>query len=400
MPRTRNKPTKAFEVLNKKSGAEIYILDEISSWTENNASEFKRKIDAIGENEQVKLYINSPGGSVDQGLAIYNLIKPLANRMEAHVIGMALSTASWLAMSAGKVCMRENSLMMIHNPTTWGMGDEDDLESATSMLKKVKDIIVNVYATKSGKSKEEIAEMMSKETWMTAEEAMEHGFVDEVADEEPEVGMYNIDNLELPQNVYNAVSKWKNAKVPDSSSRYRGHNQDPEPQSKKRSMKNLLKILVENKIINSVDTEESDVVLAISDFFKSKNGQSERITALQNQLEEKDSQIEELRKVAAETAVNAYVQSRAIPENEKDAWVEMYLENRDRTVKLLENRKPEPVGGEPIQGLGVPGAANGPQTELDKLQNEYDQETDSWKKGEIARKMRNIRKNLAEKKAE
>lgn len=380
----RNRLKSAFEVLNSGNQSEIYILDEIHEWSETNVRRFKEKLNAIPPGSKVKLYINSPGGQIDIGLAVHNMIKPIASRVETHIIGMALSTASWIGMSANRVVMRRNALMMIHNPTTWGMGDEKDFESAIQMLKKCKDVIVDTYMQKSGKSKDEIVEMMDKTTWMTADEALEHGFIDEVADEDPELGMYDVGNLKkkLPANIYNSVLEWKNPQVPDSAGQCSLQNDLQPPNSEKREMKNLLKVLVENKVIASADADEAEVVIAL------KNSMSSKDLEIKN-LKEQNSKLKqdarEMAKAAAEVAVNSYVQSGVIESDETEFWVENYLTDKDRTINVLDKRKPKSRSNEPLNMGNGTEPEHG--SELEKLQNAYNKETDSWKRGELSRKI-------------
>lgn len=381
----RNRIKSQLEVLNNAKATEIYILDEILDFSECSPRAFRMIKDSIPPDSKIKMYINSPGGSVFPCLAIYNMIKPIASRVEVHIIGAAWSAASFIGLSAGKIVMRRNALMMLHNPSAWGIsGEEKDLETAVELLKKAKEVVAQTYIEKSGKSKDEIYAMMEKTTWLTADEALEHGFIDEVSDEEAEAGMYEIENLKewLPSNIYNSVSAWKNPQVPDSAGQCSLQNDLQPPNSEKREMKNLLKVLVENKVIASADADEAEVVIAL------KNSMSAKDLEIKN-LKEQNSQLKqdarEMAKAAAEVAVNSYVQSGVIESDETEFWVENYLTDKDRTINVLDKRKPKSRSNEPLNMGNGTEPEHG--SELEKLQNAYNKETDSWKRGELARKI-------------
>lgn len=393
-----NRLKSALEVFNTGKSSEIYILDEILDYSECSPRAFRLMKDSIPIENKIKMYINSPGGSVFPCLAIYNMIKPIASRVEVHIIGAAWSAASFIGLSAGKIVMRRNALMMLHNPSAWGIsGEEKDLEIAVELLKKAKEVVAQTYTEKSGKSKDEIYAMMEKTTWLTADEALEHGFIDEVSDEEAETGMYEIENLKdwLPANIYNSVSRWRNPKLPAVANSCHGHIDNTDPKSEKREMKNLLKVLVENKVIASADADEADVVIALKNSMSAKDLEIENLKKKNEQLE-KDAV--EMAKAAANVAVNAYVESGVIEKDEVEFWIENYLNDKDRTVKVLDNRKPKKWDNPPLN-LGNQTEPE-PATELEKLQNNYDKETDPWKRGEIARNMKKLRKKLEEESAE
>lgn len=165
--------------------AEIRIFGEIG-W-EVSASEFIAAIDQLGEAD-LDIRINSVGGSVFEGLHIFNRLKMHAGSVTATIEGLAASMASVIAMAASRVEMVESSLMMIHNPATSAWGDQKDLEKAAETLAKIKDVLVDAYL-RSGKSREEIATLMDEETWFTAAEAVENGFADIVVSLDDEQGL-------------------------------------------------------------------------------------------------------------------------------------------------------------------------------------------------------------------
>lgn len=132
------------------------------------------------DGDDVELEINSPGGYVDAGSEIYTAIKEYSGNVTAKITGQACSAASFLALAADKVLMSPTAQMMIHRAATVAEGNTDDFASAYQALDSIDQSLVNVYADKTGLDKQEIYQMMSKTTWLNAQQALDKGFVDEI----------------------------------------------------------------------------------------------------------------------------------------------------------------------------------------------------------------------------
>ena len=175
--------------------AEISIYDEIGFWGVSAAS-FAQNLKSCGNNlKQINLHIHSPGGDVFDGIAIYNLLKNHPANVIVYIDGLAASMASVIAMAGNEVIMPENAMMMIHKP--WGIqgGDAEDMRKYADLLDKVENTLIPAYATKTGKTPEELAEMLSAETWLNGKECVEQGFADKLA--EPLVAMASIKSRKL-----------------------------------------------------------------------------------------------------------------------------------------------------------------------------------------------------------
>lgn len=175
--------------------AEISIYDEIGFWGVSAAS-FAQDLKSCGNNlKQINLHIHSPGGDVFDGIAIYNLLKNHPANVTVFIDGLAASMASVIAMAGNEVIMPENAMMMIHKP--WGIqgGDAEDMRKYADLLDKVENTLIPAYATKTGKTPEELAEMLSAETWLNGKECVEQGFADKLA--EPLVAMASIKSRKL-----------------------------------------------------------------------------------------------------------------------------------------------------------------------------------------------------------
>jgi ATP-dependent Clp protease, protease subunit len=175
-----------YKIVNKSDKAEIWIYEEIGEdfWTGGGvtAKNFQKELSAITA-KQIDLHINSPGGAVFDGVAIYNLIKQHPANVTTYIDGIAASIASVIALAGDKVVMAANALYMMHNPSGMVMGTAADMRSLADVLDKIRGTMTGVYAAKSGRADDEISALLDAETWMTADEAREFGFVDEIADE-------------------------------------------------------------------------------------------------------------------------------------------------------------------------------------------------------------------------
>lgn len=157
---------------------EVSIYDEIG-FGGVTAKQFAADIKKL-KGQHIDLRINSVGGSVTEGAAIYNALKRHKGGLTVHVDGLAASMASVIAMAGEETRMAENALIMIHNPWSMTMGDADDLRKEADVLDKLKSTLVNAYVRKSGQPRASIEKMMDDETWLDAGEALRLGFVDEI----------------------------------------------------------------------------------------------------------------------------------------------------------------------------------------------------------------------------
>ncbi len=164
--------------------AELWIYEDIGEdfWGEGvSAKTLVQEIAAL-QVPDIHVHINSAGGSVWDGQAIYTALRRHPANVTTFVDGLAASIASVVAMAGSPVVMSENALMMIHDPYALAMGTGADLRAAADVLDKVGDTITGVYADKSGKAREDIAAAMTEETWFTAEEAIAFGLADEMSE--------------------------------------------------------------------------------------------------------------------------------------------------------------------------------------------------------------------------
>lgn len=165
-------------VTNEK--AEIFIYDVIDPFFGFGAQDLIRELREFDNVEEIVVAINSPGGSVKDGIAIYNLLANHAAVVTTRIDFAAYSIASVIALAGDSVQIAENGLFMIHDPSTFSFGTAEDLRRDAEVLDVHKDVILQTYVRKTGIDRQELSQLMSDETWFTAEEALDRGFVDEI----------------------------------------------------------------------------------------------------------------------------------------------------------------------------------------------------------------------------
>ena len=135
---------------------------------------------AAEKSEPLEVYINSGGGDIFAASEIYSAIREYSGDVKIHVVGLAASAASVIAC-AGKSDISPTAQIMVHNVSSATSGDYHDMDKMSEILQKANETIANAYITKSGMTKEKALEIMDKETWLTADEAVELGLIDEIA---------------------------------------------------------------------------------------------------------------------------------------------------------------------------------------------------------------------------
>lgn len=144
------------------------------------ARDIKAQLDSMGDVEDITVRINSPGGDVFDGLAIFNLLSEHPAKISVKVDGYAASIASIIAMAGDSIDVAQNAMFMIHNPWTFAAGDAGEMRKQADVLDKVKDSLIGTYQTRVGFDEGELSALMDSETWYSADEAVKFGFADTV----------------------------------------------------------------------------------------------------------------------------------------------------------------------------------------------------------------------------
>lgn len=201
---------------------DLYIYGEVVGddydwWTgaviqsETSANHFRDELNRHPTAEQINIYINSNGGSVFEGTAIYNQLKRHPAHKTVYIDGFACSIASVIAMAGDEVIMPKNALMMVHNMWMGAVGNAAELRKAADDLDTINAAGRAAYMEKAGDkiSEDELVQMMDAETWLTAEQCIQYGLADKFADEDADMSgaaeILQKANLTLEQRI--AVQK-------------------------------------------------------------------------------------------------------------------------------------------------------------------------------------------------
>ena len=179
--------------------ATLSIFDEIGFWGVQ-AKDFIRDLSAV-KSKSLNVEINSPGGDVFAGLAIFNALRSSGKEIVVTVLGVAASAASLIAMAGDRIVMPKNTFMMVHNPWSFAMGNADELRDTADTLDKIGSSLRLTYAARTGLPEDEIAEMLSTDTWLTADEALAKGFATEVIDNVAAKASFDMTRADLPEAV-------------------------------------------------------------------------------------------------------------------------------------------------------------------------------------------------------
>lgn len=201
-PTAHMKTSPWYSIRNAGTSAEISIYEEIGMGGVTPAA-FISELAAL-KSLPITVRINSLGGSVFDGLAIYNLLRDHVGGVTIKIDGVAASMASVVAMAGTRVIMSESALMMIHNPNSEVAGEASDLRNMAGVLDQVKNSLVAAYQRKTNLPPNRLAAMMDAETWMSAADALELGFIDAI--EKSALVAAKFDTARMP----NLPAKFKN----------------------------------------------------------------------------------------------------------------------------------------------------------------------------------------------
>lgn len=216
------------KIVAKDDEATIYIYDAIVAdedtayWLGGVSAEMLvPEIRGI-KGGTIHLRINSPGGDVFAAQAICQAIRESGAKVVAHIDGYAASAATVIATAADEVEIADGGFYMIHNSWTWAMGNANDLTSTAALLAKIDGSLAAQYANKSGKSVDDIKAQMDAETWFTAQEAVDAGLVDRIAEGKKAEASWNLSTYAKAPKI---ESKQPDAVDPAATEEHRARQQ-------------------------------------------------------------------------------------------------------------------------------------------------------------------------------
>ncbi len=145
-----------------------------------------------GDAEVLNVYINSPGGDVFEGRAIMAELQRFSGKTIAHIDSLCASAATSIALACNEVSMSDGAFFMIHNASGLAWGDKNVMRDTADLLEKVEGSIIGDYTKKTGKEEAVIVSWMNDETWFTAQEALDNGFIDRIAADKTAKNTWNL----------------------------------------------------------------------------------------------------------------------------------------------------------------------------------------------------------------
>lgn len=217
-----------------------------------SANYVRKAIDEAGDVDEINVYINSIGGSVAEGNAIYNILKRSNAKVTTYVDSFAYSVASVIAMAGEKVVMPSNTTMMIHNAMMRCFGNSAELRQAADNLDKINEASCNTYLIKAGEklTREKLNELLDKETFFTADEALAYGLCDEVIDP---VETSESDSKEIVKQALenkNPVAKMVIERIKQAKADPPEPKPEPQPQQPAQKEKDCFEWLAEQFNLN------------------------------------------------------------------------------------------------------------------------------------------------------
>lgn len=313
-----------------RESAEIYLYDEIgwnpNTYTGIRGQDFARELDYLanyGDVRRINVRINSIGGKIIDGYSIISSIININQNkkgiwVDTYIDGLAASVAGWIAMAGKVVYMADYGLLMMHDPGY--LNDENITEKDRENLEKYKNTIVGIFKAKTGLSEEEIAKMMSEETWLEAQEAFDLGFIDKVLSMSIKEKPIIAEN-KTPQKIYEVYNSFLN---------------------KSNSM-DLNTEIAAALGVNSI----GDAVKNISEFkakikaFETENTNlTNSVKELQNKITEYEAKEKDLLKQQATELVENAIREQRINPTEKQTWIDLAVVNYEGTKKAINSIQP------------------------------------------------------------
>ncbi|MEY8205407.1 MAG: Clp protease ClpP [Bermanella sp.] len=174
---------KKLTIKNEGDTTHVYLYDAIGGYWGIEAESFVTRLNDI-DSPNIVLHINSPGGDVFDGRAIAVAIKQHKSKITGQIDGLCASAATYVSAACDSVTMADGGFYMIHEGWTLAMGNKQDFAKTVSLLEKIDDSILNDYQRKTGLDRDQLANWMASETWFSATEAKDHGFINAILDDD------------------------------------------------------------------------------------------------------------------------------------------------------------------------------------------------------------------------
>ncbi len=266
--------------------ADVYIFDEIGTFG-LTAQSFIEEIKSY-KDTPMSLHINCVGGDVFEGMAIYNVLKKRTAKTTVYIEGIAASMGSVIALAGDEVIMAENSLFMIHNAWGGAMGEATEIRKTAALLDKISGEIADIYTKKTNLPYNRVKEMMDEETWLSADEAFNLGFIDSISDAIKVAAKYDVSKFKniTDKEIQNKLSvnlkskkmteelkNWFNAKVEEIIAKVKSSDK-----SETADVKEVEVIMADDKEVSEKLSGFEAKVTELNSFVTDLEGEKETLT--------------------------------------------------------------------------------------------------------------------------
>ncbi|MCH6256704.1 Clp protease ClpP [Puniceicoccaceae bacterium K14] len=318
-----------YKIKNAKSDkADVYIYGEIG-W-EVTANSFAKDFAEITASS-VDIHINSQGGFVNDGVAIYTLLRGSGKTINTIIDGNALSIAAYIAMAGSTVSMAQDGFFLVHKASGGTYGNSDELQETIEFLEMVDTNLANRFAEKTGKTAEEMYNLMKEDRFLTADEAKELGFVDTILDA-LEVAAYSP-----------AVNKFRKPAVANSTP-----VTEIEKEKTKENKMDIKDLLVSRGVVKN-SASDADVITQLTEFIQNAVTNEAKAVKADELMKEADEEIKNLKaeRDEAEEAlltqkVSNAVETKVINEDQKEFYTRL-LKADPEAAEAFANKRTEPV---------------------------------------------------------
>lgn len=348
------------EINNSGAESEISILGSIGkSWWDDSGiteKEVRDAIKSVPKGKKIKILVNSDGGSVKEGLGIYNAIKERSADITCHVVGYALSIASVFPLAAGKVVSPKSAIWMMHKAWVSAQGNADEMLACAEMLNEHDQMLAEIYSEATGKPISEMSDAMSKETWIRGSAAVEFGLADESDDESPEPSAeYQPRNLNRLTNVPDYVLNAARISAPPKGAEQPNPTATPQPAGHPNQNtlmnKAIIVALLKRHGIEALESETEAQLQAKLDKITPAPAPA-TTPAVNADVTALNARFEKERRARITAEVTRRAENRVENAN-LPWWIENAMEDEEGTLAQLDNLALNSPGGDPISGLGI-----------------------------------------------
>lgn len=355
---------------DKNQPVEMLIIGQIGkSWWDDSGvdeKEFRDALAQIPKGRKITIGINSEGGSVQDGLGIYNAIRERKDDVTCRVDGYAVSIASVIALAGGKTVSPRTSVWMIHDPWTYAQGNADEMRKCAAMLEAHAETLLAAYQTKTGKTSDEIREAMKEETWFSGEQARAWGLADEMNDEKADLASASFDPARFKRPPASLLSAWNSRRAVAAAGTV-NNAANAAQQEEKMNRKAILALLEQHGVKIASDATDEVLLAQLDGLVKNGKVLSEQRDALTADIatisarvdglidENKRLQAEREKETVArhERLVDSAIGAWKIDASERSTWLSLMKTDEAMTAKALESRKADLPGGRPATNIAV-----------------------------------------------